>query len=933
MKSKFTAFAVISAIAAFLISCTKAEPEDKSGGDRTAPAAATPSWGASPVRVGILGDSISTFDGWIPEGYRTFYPYTGTKAGLTQVEQTWWHRLIYNLMPDAVLDRNLSYARTRVTKNKAPDTTKPDVDENDFVSRCTLFDDPDIIVIAGGTNDRPCVSTGLVGEYDYDSPADELDRFQFRQAYICLVRTIMEKYPDTKIVCVVNDLLLTPTYKAIGESIEAIAEHFGLPCTRIGMTLETVGDGVHPSSDGAEYWAGRVHETLRDAGLLSYRKPRASASQLMSRSLSDGEVLCCTGEETVTRTALGESLKVLWDRDDEIKVFSAECREGLTHSVSEISDDRSAAVFSAAAPVSGSPRWAVYPAAAVKSFSLDGGKATAVLDLSEAMSSALDSGLEQDTALSEKTVVSALPMAAKSEGSLFSFRNLFGAVCVRVYDYARLGLEVKGITLTSRDGKAIGGEAVIDLDSGEPVGFSGGASATRELKEPVSIDSYGWTSWSTHSNSAYSKHARQFVFFVPAGSYPQGFDVTVTDAEGLSYTFSSGPMEVGGGSVVKIERHPITVYYGSSNCITAKPGDKSVRFDVTPYCSFSERFERSGIVVGNAADAVSGASVLWQQEHGCPLADVTETSGRGTVIPSESAPALEKDGDKLFLTVPLTGAAGNAVVALKDKVGEILWSFHIWVSDFTDIECSGAEDGDFMIMDRNLGATSALDKSLCEESEIRNSFGMFYQWGRKDPFPRAVSTGTRSQSGGFALSTSVKRSDNVIGSIGYTLKNPTARQYVLTSGCNWLMTYINDLWGSGFASADVTKIASENRRVEGVKTAFDPCPEGYRVPDLCHMDALLQINSGKLAAADRDKYYGFVLDTGKSTGYFPAAGFVSSAKEGAAAVTNESYWCMYWTSSAATLNAPYLYADATGKPSWKFGVRGHLLPVRCLKMK
>ena len=94
-------------MAAAALSCSKAEPEriivkeTETVHDTltvTTPSAGTPSWGSNPVRVGIIGDSISTFDGWIPEGWRRYYPYTGSAGSLTSVEQTWWHRLIYRCL-------------------------------------------------------------------------------------------------------------------------------------------------------------------------------------------------------------------------------------------------------------------------------------------------------------------------------------------------------------------------------------------------------------------------------------------------------------------------------------------------------------------------------------------------------------------------------------------------------------------------------------------------------------------------------------------------------------------------------------------------------------------------------------------------------------------------------------------------------------------
>ena len=46
---------------------------------------------AGTKKLSILGDSISTFDGWIPEGYSCFFPMNGDVA---EVEQTWWQMVL-----------------------------------------------------------------------------------------------------------------------------------------------------------------------------------------------------------------------------------------------------------------------------------------------------------------------------------------------------------------------------------------------------------------------------------------------------------------------------------------------------------------------------------------------------------------------------------------------------------------------------------------------------------------------------------------------------------------------------------------------------------------------------------------------------------------------------------------------------------------------
>lgn len=44
--------------------------------------------------ISILGDSISTYQGYIPSGYACFYPET--QNDVKDVTQTWWMQVLYN---------------------------------------------------------------------------------------------------------------------------------------------------------------------------------------------------------------------------------------------------------------------------------------------------------------------------------------------------------------------------------------------------------------------------------------------------------------------------------------------------------------------------------------------------------------------------------------------------------------------------------------------------------------------------------------------------------------------------------------------------------------------------------------------------------------------------------------------------------------------
>ncbi|MBO7091223.1 MAG: hypothetical protein J6W23_05510, partial [Victivallales bacterium] len=45
----------------------------------------------TPPRVSILGDSYSTFKGWIPEGNAIYYPQTKGNNDVKNAEECWWH--------------------------------------------------------------------------------------------------------------------------------------------------------------------------------------------------------------------------------------------------------------------------------------------------------------------------------------------------------------------------------------------------------------------------------------------------------------------------------------------------------------------------------------------------------------------------------------------------------------------------------------------------------------------------------------------------------------------------------------------------------------------------------------------------------------------------------------------------------------------------
>lgn len=232
---------------------------------------------------------------------------------------------------------------------------------------------------------------------------------------------------------------------------------------------------------------------------------------------------------------------------------------------------------------------------------------------------------------------------------------------------------------------------------------------------------------------------------------------------------------------------------------------------------------------------------------------------------------------------------GNAVVAAKDGASKILWSWHIWATAAFDGDnikvqkyetrprngITGYENitkRTFNMMDRNLGAASAMPASKTE-AEVIKTYGLLYQFGRKDPFPgpgemkktgdaelipfydangQLVTKGNFSKFLIWSQTLSNKKQDKaaIIAQLTYVVENPSmfvmstndkATQYGgdgNTASYNWLWAAhryslpwkaSNKLWGSGLITESGTSNAFATKPV--TKTIYDPCPYGYHMPE------------------------------------------------------------------------------------------------------
>ncbi len=210
-------------------------------------------------KVGVLGDSISTFKGAMCNNtYSCFYPdddpnvASGNNEAVDSKTKTYWWILVNDLMKNGTMDANSSWAGKRVIHETSHDLPAG------LVDRVGDFIDPDIILIHGGTNDKN--KDTPLGSYDYDLPIEELDETCFRSAYIKMIRLLQERYEGVQLILIVGDMLSSD----YAGSITTIAAHYNLPYVNFVGAQLPKSKGSHPNYSGMKIMANDIYNKCKD---------------------------------------------------------------------------------------------------------------------------------------------------------------------------------------------------------------------------------------------------------------------------------------------------------------------------------------------------------------------------------------------------------------------------------------------------------------------------------------------------------------------------------------------------------------------------------------------------------------------------------------------------------------------------------------------
>ena len=326
--------------------------------------------------------------------------------------------------------------------------------------------------------------------------------------------------------------------------------------------------------------------------------------------------------------------------------------------------------------------------------------------------------------------------------------------------------------------------------------------------------------------------ATDFYITLPPCTMSKGFTVTIDYADGTSQTYDSSTKS----------------YEIKRNIVTALP-EKTVGTTITNLSSSgtancyivqsagNKKFNAS--VKGNSLESVGTpvrAGVLWESFN------TTTTPSVGDVIKN----VTYLDG-YVYFRAPFTNT-GNAVIAVYDSSDNILWSWLIWVTDISGL--TTPEDlsyfvSGFQVMKYPIGAMGVSDR------------GLYYQWGRKDPFYFNVTNIYGTNVAATNSQTASKSTSSISGSISH----PTT--YYFPSNYHWGPTDNTSLWS------------------DAEKTMYDPCPPGWKV-----------ISSDKMGAAISKS---FCSGANGTSAFNPFVAIGLDAGGNFVSITGENG---YWTSKA-----------------------------------
>ena len=298
----------------------------------------------------------------------------------------------------------------------------------------------------------------------------------------------------------------------------------------------------------------------------------------------------------------------------------------------------------------------------------------------------------------------------------------------------------------------------------------------------------------------------QNIKTLSATSKPTGWDEAVVDLAGATISVKAPSAEdIESGDAVKTGSFSFTGYTPGGTLVSATlfagiVTTKDISAEVANSYIVSEPETNYLIDATRKSDgsllATSYVDVVWQTASGFVQYADFEDGKASFYVAADS-----DDGDKI--------KEGNAVIGAYDAGGTLIWSWHVWAADYDPEAEGGAVDfNGYSMMTRNLGALAADNSSV---ENILASYGLYYQWGRKDPFigPSSYNAANGASAsmyngGGSRVYLKMTESSAETGTMEYAIRNPLVFiTGVADTDNDWLWSGRSDgLWSADGNVAD-----------------------------------------------------------------------------------------------------------------------------------
>ncbi|MFS2619439.1 hypothetical protein AAH132_26150 [Bacteroides ovatus] len=376
------------------------------------------------------------------------------------------------------------------------------------------------------------------------------------------------------------------------------------------------------------------------------------------------------------------------------------------------------------------------------------------------------------------------------------------------------------------------------------------------------------------------------------------YDLTAAQVMNFYCTTGSVPANFEGG-FIEISSDNVHVVYipigsldtfipldteGTSNSYIADRGAASYSFTAT--------------IMGNGADGIIDEG-KFEDASGNIL-----TKAGGANIHPLSAKLLWQDTDELVEQVALVNgrvqvkmgrSRGNALIAVYDKANpnaedaKVLWSWHLWCTPMPQIieyTASRYTGNEYKVMDRNLGATTSTPA-------LGTTQGLRYQFGRKDPF-----SGSLTYDGVKTILYDVRSSASEVEStndesvtVAKSINTPNILRLRGGMGISWCETSdMKYLWGN-------TETDNYYYPSSTIKTIYDPCPVGYKVPPA---DVLLVLCKG-----NEKTYICWATNSEIEKGFYIKS--------------RDKYGTTFYCDNAGVDDTKLIYLPETYYPKWQAG--------------